>query len=293
MNNEKLSQSVKELRKEKSFSQEELAKKSGLSLRTIQRLENGETEPTGETLKRISAVLDLTPNELLDWGNQKEILKKTIKTKYEYLHIFENKLVITKTQEINDLVQDYGNSVNNVFKTLMVFIISIPIFTTLAVVFYNMGKTGLSIYASSFTLIFLFVAFYTKLFTSGSSLIKKENIYKIEVKKTLYNTVVLILHRESGRLKDRTLLLEKDQIEIMVDSLLSEKLTEENNVKLNVNIFNYQNFIFLLFMFTLFYILTFKKVDQIGDYYGVIICIGIIPLIIKLIIRVNTKTTNC
>ena len=56
MENEKLAQGVKELRKVKGFSQEELAKNSGLSLRTIQRLENGETEPSGETLKRISTV---------------------------------------------------------------------------------------------------------------------------------------------------------------------------------------------------------------------------------------------
>lgn len=289
MNNERLAQSVKELRKRKSFSQEELAKKSGLSLRTIQRLENGETEPTGETIKRISITLDLTPNELIDWGKKKEILKKTIKTKYEYLHIFENKLVISKTQKINDLVQDYGNSVNNLFKSLMVFIISIPIFTTLAVVMYNIGRTGLSIYASSFALMFLVNAFYTILFTSGSSLIKMENISKIEIKKTLHNTAVVILHRESGRLKDRSLLLEKDQIEIMIDSLLSEKLIENDNIKNKISLFNFQNFILSLFMFTLFYILTFKKVHQMGFYYGAIISIGTISLIMKMIVRSRIK----
>ena len=53
MKNKNLSKKVKELRKRKGFSQEELAENSGLSLRTIQRIENGETEPTGETLKRI------------------------------------------------------------------------------------------------------------------------------------------------------------------------------------------------------------------------------------------------
>ena len=100
MENERLAQGVKELRKRKGLSQEELAKNSGLSLRTIQRVENGETDPTGETLRRISAVLDLTPNELIDWDSKKEILKKTVKTKYEYLHIFDKKIVITKNIKI-------------------------------------------------------------------------------------------------------------------------------------------------------------------------------------------------
>ncbi len=67
MKNKNLAKKVKELRKRKGFSQEELTEHSGLSLRTIQRIENGETEPTGETLKRISYALNVNPEELVDW----------------------------------------------------------------------------------------------------------------------------------------------------------------------------------------------------------------------------------
>lgn len=67
MKNKNLAKKVKELRKRKGFSQEELTENSGLSLRTIQRIENGETEPTGETLKRISSALNVSPEELIDW----------------------------------------------------------------------------------------------------------------------------------------------------------------------------------------------------------------------------------
>lgn len=67
MKNKNLAKKVKELRKRKGFSQEELTENSGLSLRTIQRIENGETEPTGETLKRISNALNVNPEELIDW----------------------------------------------------------------------------------------------------------------------------------------------------------------------------------------------------------------------------------
>jgi len=293
MTNEKLAQKVKELRNGKALSQEELAKKSGLSLRTIQRVENGETEPTGETLKRISRILNINPSELI--GNRDE-LKKTVKTKYEYLHIFDNRLVISKTSEIKDLVEDYGKSVNNVFKTLMVFYIAIPIFTILAVVMYYIGKVGLVIYAGSFALMFLVLAFYTLLFTSGKSLIKRESISKITIKKAVPYTAVVISYKESGRLKERSLLLEKNQIDTMKDSLLSENLIEENNIKLKVSLFGFQNFSLVLTSIILFYILFFKKFDQIGYCYGAITVFFSGALIIKMILRsissLGRKTTN-
>lgn len=50
MKNSLLSTRVKELRKRNGISQEILAENSGLSIRTIQRIENGETNPTGDTL---------------------------------------------------------------------------------------------------------------------------------------------------------------------------------------------------------------------------------------------------
>lgn len=67
MKNGNLAKRVKELIKRNGLSQEELTENSGLSLRTIQRIENGETQPTGDTLKRIAKVLNVTPNELVDW----------------------------------------------------------------------------------------------------------------------------------------------------------------------------------------------------------------------------------
>jgi len=296
MTNEKLAQEVKELRKGKALSQEELAKNSGLSLRTIQRVEKGETEPTGETLKRISSALDVTPYNLICRDGNKETPKKTVKTKYEYLHIFDNKLIISKTPEFYDLVGDYGKSVNNVFKTLMVFFIFIPIFTALTVIFYNIGKTGLAIYAGSGAFLFLVVAFYTILITSGTSLIKRENISKIMIKKALHYTSVVISYRESGRLKERGVLLEKDQIDTMKDSLLSEKLIEENNIKLKTSMFSLHNIILALTMIIFLFGIIFMKIDQMMFYNGAIIVFSSVPLIIKMILRLirplGQKTTN-
>ena len=67
MKNKDLAKRVKELRKRNGMSQELLAENSGLSLRTVQRIENGETQPTGDSIKRLSSALNVTPNEIIDW----------------------------------------------------------------------------------------------------------------------------------------------------------------------------------------------------------------------------------
>lgn len=85
MKNAHLSAKVKELRHKKVMSQEFLAEESGLSLRTIQRIEKGESNPTGDSLKRLSNALDVNPDELIDW---------TIKENQKYL-IFLNLSALT------------------------------------------------------------------------------------------------------------------------------------------------------------------------------------------------------
>ncbi len=67
MKKTELSKKIKELRNRRGFSQEELSEKSGLSLRTIQRIENGETEPRGDSFKRLSVAFDVNPDDLIDW----------------------------------------------------------------------------------------------------------------------------------------------------------------------------------------------------------------------------------
>ncbi|MDH6313239.1 transcriptional regulator with XRE-family HTH domain [Parabacteroides sp. PFB2-10] len=69
MNNmtiETLHQKVKELRIKNGMSQEELADKAGISLRTVQRIENGESVPRGDTLKRLAEALKVNTGEILE-----------------------------------------------------------------------------------------------------------------------------------------------------------------------------------------------------------------------------------
>lgn len=67
MDNNELAKRVKELRNRRGLSQELLAENTGLSLRTIQRIENGETTPRGDTLQRLSIALQVSPDEIVDW----------------------------------------------------------------------------------------------------------------------------------------------------------------------------------------------------------------------------------
>ncbi|TKC58114.1 helix-turn-helix domain-containing protein [Pedobacter hiemivivus] len=72
MKNIELAKKIKELRTKKGFSQDELSIATQLNLRTIQRIESGETEPRGDTLKRLAAALQVTPDELIDWTEEED-----------------------------------------------------------------------------------------------------------------------------------------------------------------------------------------------------------------------------
>ncbi len=55
---------LKKIREKQNLTQEELAEKSGLSVRTIQRIEAG-TDPKGYTLKTLASSLDVSESDLL------------------------------------------------------------------------------------------------------------------------------------------------------------------------------------------------------------------------------------
>ncbi len=61
---------IKEVRKKKGLSQEELAGSAKVNLRTIQRIENSESKPRGKTLNLICEVLDINAEDILDYGKQ-------------------------------------------------------------------------------------------------------------------------------------------------------------------------------------------------------------------------------
>ena len=72
MKNSNLGRKIKDLRSSQGLSQNQLAIQTRLSLRTIQRIENGETDPRGETLNLLATVLNSTTLELFNWTEHED-----------------------------------------------------------------------------------------------------------------------------------------------------------------------------------------------------------------------------
>ncbi len=82
MSNFDIGKKIKELRNRKGLSQEELADLTQLSLRTIQRIENGETEARGDSLKKLAGALGITPEELIGHSSKLDETEKENNNQY-------------------------------------------------------------------------------------------------------------------------------------------------------------------------------------------------------------------
>lgn len=71
----KLGAKIKELRRKKGLTQVDLSEQSGLSLRTIQRIENSENKPSVYTLRKIGEALNYKFN-LKEFNIMKNIFEK-------------------------------------------------------------------------------------------------------------------------------------------------------------------------------------------------------------------------
>ena len=68
-----IGQKIVELRKSKGYTQEDLAEKAKVNLRTIHRIENDENKPSGNTLKLICEALDTLPEKIIDYGKKEDL----------------------------------------------------------------------------------------------------------------------------------------------------------------------------------------------------------------------------
>lgn len=91
MKQPELGKKIIELRKKKGWTQEELVEKCNLNVRTLQRIESGEVNPRGYTIKIIYAALDYdTSNFSLDKEYKaKTYLENGIKRIYKQLQNFD------------------------------------------------------------------------------------------------------------------------------------------------------------------------------------------------------------
>jgi transcriptional regulator with XRE-family HTH domain len=107
-----IAKKISEARKIKGLTQEELAEQAKINLRTIQRIENSESEPRGKTLNLICEVLEIDSKELILMENT--IQEKNIGTKIiNGLFLFALNLVLMGI--IGFLTLDSNANMNSVF----------------------------------------------------------------------------------------------------------------------------------------------------------------------------------
>ena len=104
----------KELRTGLNISQKELSEKTGLTLRTIQRIENNEVKPSLYSVKAISDALELASSDLLNTSDTKP---------YEFN-------VNLKITDMNQFLNDLKALVKTHWKTIFIIILVIYLFTS-------------------------------------------------------------------------------------------------------------------------------------------------------------------
>ncbi len=69
---ETIGDKILEIRKRKGLTQEELSDLAKINLRTLQRIEKGETVPRGNTMKMLCSVLEINMEDILDYGKTED-----------------------------------------------------------------------------------------------------------------------------------------------------------------------------------------------------------------------------
>jgi transcriptional regulator with XRE-family HTH domain len=107
---------LKEIRTGLNFSQLELSEKTGLTLRTIQRIENNEVKASLHSIKVISEALEIASSELINTPETKP---------YEFNLTF-------KITDMNQFLNDLKTLVKTHWKTIFIIVLVIYLFTSYA-----------------------------------------------------------------------------------------------------------------------------------------------------------------
>jgi uncharacterized Tic20 family protein len=72
MKMETIGEKIFDIRRRKGYSQQELSGLAGINLRTLQRIEKGGNMPHADTLKKLCKILDISIEEILDYGKKED-----------------------------------------------------------------------------------------------------------------------------------------------------------------------------------------------------------------------------
>ena len=109
-----LGERLKELRTGLNYSQKELSEKSGLTLRTIQRIENNEVKPSLYSLKVIGEALKTDVSDFV---------KKSDTKPYEFN-------LTLKITDMNQFLNDLKTLVKTHWKTIFIIVLVVYLFTS-------------------------------------------------------------------------------------------------------------------------------------------------------------------
>lgn len=164
MDPEHISDRIKTLRISAGMSQNQLAERAGISLRTVQRVENGETIPRGDTLRRIALALQVDLATILEaGGNLNDSVRqgRQLQPDMGYLHLMNISMLgilinpllwillplifwLVK-KEKSRIVDETGIKILEFQITMIVLFLSIPLLATWfwdsAVAYHIMSNT--------------------------------------------------------------------------------------------------------------------------------------------------------
>ena len=100
---------IKELRIKKGMTQQQLADESGITLRTIQRIENGDVNPSLHSLKTLGKVLESDLSSLHQHSESKP---------YEFNFTI-------KITDMNQFISDLKNLIKNNWKIILIIFLII------------------------------------------------------------------------------------------------------------------------------------------------------------------------
>jgi len=138
-----LGQQIIQARKNRGISQEQLADSSKINLRTLQRIEKGQTNPHGDTLKRISEALGIP---LID------MINKGLKEDYGYIKAMHFAALIFILLPLGNILSPLifwlvkKNQIKDLSyfaKKLLNFQITWSVFVYLPIIFYFLSAEGI------------------------------------------------------------------------------------------------------------------------------------------------------
>lgn len=148
---------LREIRKRKGHSQEELSFKTNVSLRTIQRIEKGENEPRGKTLQLLCNALDVKIEELVDFGKQEDkgVLSALYLSVLTGVILPLGNIIVPALFWV--LNKEKYKEVNNVGKHILISQVVYAVISTLLIVSWTLTKILQLSYSQ--VLLVLFVSF--------------------------------------------------------------------------------------------------------------------------------------